>query len=96
MHESQLTRHRLTYHTTISSHGMRLSYSTDRGSGPFFLRLRGGFTYYSNSSYPSNQIQGKAGGGVCADGGNDAYQTWPASKTSIADSTYSSRLTTMG
>lgn len=96
MHESQLTRHRLTYHTTISSHGMRLSYSTDRGSGPFFLMLRGGFTYYMNSSYPSNPTQVKAGGGVFSHAGNDAYQTWPASTTSIADSTYSSSMTSMG
>jgi len=96
MYESQLTRYRLTYHTCISSHGMRLSFSADRGSGPFFLMLRGGFSYYINSSYPTNPTQVKAGGGVFTYGGNDAYQTWPASTTSVSDTTYNSSVTTMG
>tara|TARA_B100000927_G_scaffold270841_1_gene247316 strand:- start:686 stop:1423 length:738 start_codon:yes stop_codon:yes gene_type:complete len=96
MFESQLTRHRMTYHTTISSHGMRLSYALDRGSGPFFLMLRGGFTYWVNASYPAMPTQVTAGGSVFTYGSNTSYQTWPASTTSVADSNYNGNLTSMG
>ena len=96
MSEAQLTRHRRTYHTTISSHAMRLSYSSDRGSGPFYIMLRGGFTYYINASYPANPTQVTAGGSVFSYGGNNAYQSWPASTTSVTDTTYNNNVTSMG
>lgn len=88
MHESSLARHRRTYHTTISSHGMKLSYSADRGSGPFFIMLRGGFTYWCNASYPAMPTQVTAGGSVFSYGGNNSYQTWGASTTSVDNAVY--------
>ena len=96
MNESQLTRHRRTYHTTISSHGMKLSYSSDRGSGPFFIMLRGGFTYYVNASYPAMPAQVTAGGSVFTYSSNTSYQTWPVSTTSVVNTDYNNNVTSMG
>jgi|TARA_R110000744_G_scaffold333119_1_gene438511 hypothetical protein len=96
MSESQCTRHRMSYHSTISSFGMKLSWSADRGSGPFYVMLRGGFTYYISSSYPSNPCQVTAGGSVFSYSGNNAYNTWPASTLSVDNSIFSGTLTSMG
>ncbi len=87
MYEGQITRHRKTYHTTIADHGMQLSYSSDRGSGPFWLMLRGGFTYYVYASYPAMPTQVTAGGSCFSYSGNDQFRTWPASTTSLATKT---------
>ena len=83
MYEGQLTRMRRTYHPTLAGHGMRLTYNTDRGSGPFFVMLRGGFTFHVNASYPAMPRQVTAGGSVFSYGGNNAYQSWPVSTTSV-------------
>ena len=96
MSESQVTRVRRTYHTTISGYGMRLSYSADRGSGAFFVMLRGGFTYYVNASYQANPTQVTAGGSTFTYGDNTSYQSWPASTTSVSDTTFNGNLTSMG
>ena len=81
MYEAQCARHRRTYHTTIGGFGMQLTYSNDRGSGPFYLMLRGGFTFYVNSSHPSLPRQVTAGGSVFSYLGNDQFRQWPASTT---------------
>lgn len=96
MNESECTRHRRTYHTTISSFGMRLSYNVDRGSGPFFVMLRGGFTYYVNASYPAMPRQVTAGGSVFSYGGNNSYQTWPSTTTSVDNSMFNGNFTDKG
>jgi hypothetical protein len=96
MNESECTRHRRTYHTTISSFGMRLSYNVDRGSGPFFVMLRGGFTYYVNASHPAMPRQVTAGGSVFSYGGNNSYQTWPSSTTSVDNSMFNGNFTDKG
>lgn len=96
MSESQCTRHRTTYHSTISDFGMQLSYSSDRGSGPFWVRLRGGFTYYVSSSYPSMPTQVTAGGSCFSYSGDDQFRQWPASTTSVNNSIFSGSLTSMG
>ena len=96
MNEAQLTRHRRTYHTTISSHVMRLAHSADRGAGPFCLMLRGGFTFYVNASYPAMPTQVTAGGSTFSYGGNNSYQSWPVSTTSVDNADYNGNLMTMG
>ena len=96
MNESQCTRHRKTYHTTISSFGMKLSHNTDRGAGPFYVMLRGGFTYYISSSYPSTPTQVTAGGSVFTYLANTAYQRWPDSTTTVANSLFNNNFTDMG
>ena len=88
MNESSLARHRRTYHTVISSHSMKLSYSADRGAGPFEIMLRGGFQYWCNATYPALPTQVTAGGSVFSYGGNDSYQTWSASTTSVSNTNY--------
>jgi hypothetical protein len=95
MYESQVTRYRYTYHQTISSYGMRLSYSLDRGAGPFYVMLRGGFDYIVAASYPCLPTQVTAGGSVFTHSGNTSYQTWPDS-TTTAGSTFASNITNMG
>jgi len=95
MYEAQITRLRLTYHQTIGGFAMRLAHNSDRGSGPFYVMLRGGFTYTVASSYPSMPTQVTAGGSVFSHGGNNSYQQWPVSTTS-PDTTYGSSITTMG
>ena len=83
MYEAQLVRMRRTYHPTLAGHGMKLTYNKDRGSGPFYVLLRGGFTFHVNASYPAMPRQVTAGGSVFSYLGNNAYQTWPSSTTSV-------------
>ena len=95
MNEQQCTRHRNTYHQTIGDSVMRLSYSTDRGSGAFCVRLRGGFEYKVAASYPALPTQVTAGGSTFSYSGNNSYQTWPDSTTSPS-ATFASSITNMG
>jgi hypothetical protein len=83
MYEGQVTRVRQTYHTTIADHGMQLAHDNDRGSGPFWVMLRGGFTYYIYASYPAMPTQVTAGGSCFSYSGNDQFRTWPASTTTL-------------
>ena len=87
MYEGQVTRVRQTYHDTIADHGMQLSYNADRGSGPFWVMLRGGFTYYIYATYPALPTQVTAGGSCFSYSGNDQFRTWPASRTDTATKT---------
>lgn len=91
MYEAHVTRHRRTYHTTVGGYGMQLSYDTDRGSGPFWVMLRGGFTYYIGSTHPSLPAQVTAGGSCFSYGGNNQFRTWPAS-TTTADSQFNDNI----
>jgi len=83
MYEGQVTRLRQTYHDTIADHGMQLSYSSDRGSGPFWVMLRGGFTYYIYATYPALPTQVTAGGSCFSYSGNNQFRQWPVSRTSL-------------
>lgn len=95
MYEGQCTRYRYTYHQTISSYAMRLSYAADRGAGAFVIMLRGGFEYKVAASYPALPTQVTAGGSTFTHSGNDSYQTWPDS-TTTAGSTFANSITNMG
>ena len=83
MYEGQVTRVRQTYHSTIADHGMQLAHDNDRGSGPFWVMLRGGFTYYISATYPAVPTQVTAGGSCFSYSGNDQFRTWPASRTDL-------------
>ena len=83
MYEAQITRLRKTYHDTIADHGMQLSYSADRGTGPFWIRLRGGFTYYILASYPAMPRQVTANGSCFSYSGDNYFRRWPASTTTV-------------
>mgnify|MGYP000206131520 CR=1 FL=1 len=87
MYEAQITRMRQTYHTTIADHGMQLSYNVDRGAGPFWVMLRGGFTYYVYASYSAMPTQVTAGGSCFSYSGNDQFRTWPTSTTTLVTKT---------
>jgi len=84
MFEAQITRYRQTYHTTIAGHGMQLSYSVDRGSGPFWVMLRGGFEYQISASYPAMPRQVTANGSCFSYGGDDYFRRWPQSTTTVS------------
>jgi hypothetical protein len=87
MYEGQVTRVRQTYHTTIADHGMHLTADATRGAGPFWIMLRGGFTYHVHASYPALPTQVTAGGSVFSYSGNDNFRTWATSTTSLATKT---------
>lgn len=91
MFESQLVRHKHTYHTTVSDYGMLLGNTT--GSGPFWVRLRGGFQYYVGSKHPCWPTWVTPGGPALTYNGNPNYQTWPGTTTSVANSTFNSNYT---
>jgi hypothetical protein len=74
---------------------MMLAYSSDRGTGAFYMMLRGGFNYTVAASYAAMPTQVTAGGAVFSHGGNNAYQRWPVS-TTTADSAFASTITNMG
>jgi hypothetical protein len=95
MYESQCTRLRTTYHQVLGGSGMMLAYSSDRGTGAFYMMLRGGFQYTVAASYAAMPTQVTAGGAVFSHGGNNAYQRWPVS-TTTADSAFASTITNMG
>lgn len=81
MYEAECRRYRMTYHSTIADHGMLITSNSDRGSGPFWVLLRGGFTYDIYAAYPAVPTQVKAGGGAVTYNGNDAYASWPNTRT---------------
>ena len=81
MYEAQVTRVRQTYHTTIAAHAMQLTADASRGAGPFYIMLRGGFTYHVHASYPAMPTQVTAGGSVFSYNGNDQFRQWPVSRT---------------
>jgi hypothetical protein len=87
MYEGQITRLRQTYHQTIADHGMELTVDYSRGSGPFWVMLRGGFTYHVHATYPAMPTQVTAGGSVFSYQGNDQFRTWPASRTDAVTKT---------
>lgn len=91
MHESQLVRVRRTYHDTMSDYGMMLTYDSGRGSGPFWVRLRGGFHYRVYSKMPCFPTNVTPGGSVFSYNGNDAYQSWPGTTTSVNNSAMSGK-----
>ena len=79
MYEGQVTRVRQTYHPTIADHGMQLAHDNDRGAGPFWVMLRGGFTYHIYATYAAMPTQVTAGGSCFSYSGNDQFRTWPVS-----------------
>lgn len=97
MNEHQLIRLRYSYHTTIADEGMMLTVNTGtpRGSGPFWLRLRGGFTYTVFAKHPVNPTWVTPGGANLSYGGNPSYQSWPDVTTTVA-SPFTSQLTDKG
>lgn len=86
MYENALIRYRRTYHTCISDYGLLLGNTT--GSGPWWVRLRGGFQYIVHSKHPAWPRWVQPGGGALTYQGNTNYQTWPGTTTSVANTTF--------
>ena len=86
MHERQLYRLRYTYHNTIANIGMNLTVNTGspRGSGPFWVMLRGGFKYIIYAKMPVNPVWVTPGGPCVNYGGNPNYQEWPNTTTTVS------------
>jgi hypothetical protein len=91
MFESQLVRYRLTYHEVVSDYGMLLGNTT--GSGPFWIRLRGGFVYYIHSKHPAWPAWVQPNGPALTHAGNPNYQTWPGTTTTVNNSVFNGNYT---
>lgn len=93
MYEAQLVRSKRTYHVTISDFGMLLA--NNNGSGPFWVRLRGGFRYHVYAKMPVNPSWVTPGGGALNHNNDPNYQVWPQTTTSVNDSRFSDNKTDM-
>jgi hypothetical protein len=91
-YSARLLYYRYTYDNTISDYGMMLTNDARFGSGPFWIRLRGGFRYWIHSSYPLAASNVTPGGTVFyypAEG--NVYQTWPGTTTSVQNTNFNSQ-----
>ena len=90
-YSARLMYYRYTYHTTVSDYGMMLTNDSRFGSGPFWVRLRGGFQYWVHSTYPVSPANVLPGGTVFyyPTEGN-TYQTWPGTVTSVQNTNFNS------
>lgn len=88
---ARLLYYRYTYHNTISDYGMLLTNDSRFGSGPFWVRLRGGFRYWVHSTFPISPAN------VTPDGtafyypteGN-TYQRYPGTTTTVQNGNFNS------
>jgi hypothetical protein len=90
-YSARLLYYRYTYHNTISDYGMMLTSDSRFGSGPFWVRLRGGFVYWVHSTFPISPANVTPGGTVFyyPTEGN-TYQTWPGTVTSVQNTNFNS------
>lgn len=90
-YSARLLYYRYTYHNTISDYGMMLTSDSRFGSGPFWVRLRGGFAYWIHATFPISPANVTPGGTVFyyPTEGN-AYQTWPGTTTSVQNTNFNS------
>lgn len=90
-YSARLLYYRYTYHTTVSDYGMMLTSDSRFGSGPFWVRLRGGFAYWIHASFPISPANVTPGGTVFyyPTEGN-TYQTWPGTVTSVQNTNFNS------